>query len=264
VIAVDAATGQQQWVYDPKVDLNGDYSEFSSRGVAAWPVGARAVAADPGSDSLRLFIGTIDGRLIALDAHTGLPVATFGGQGIVDLRAGLGENASEIQETSPPAVIGDLVIVGSSIGDNGGSISRRVSSGPIMCIRAAGLELGPYSPGSCRQRLCYLDRAEGPSDGSGQCLVDPQHRSGPRPCLCTDQSPSPDYYGGVRLGSNLYANSLVALRASTGKRVWSFQVVHHDLWDFDIAAQPVLIDFPRMAAPYPRWSSVPKWALSMS
>jgi len=110
VIAVDAATGQQHWVYDPKVDLNGDYSEFSSRGVAAWPAAAAA-----GGDSLRLFIGTIDGRLIALDAHTGHPVSAFGDNGTINLRTGLGK---DIQETSPPAVIGDRVIVGSAIGDN--------------------------------------------------------------------------------------------------------------------------------------------------
>src|ERR1700722_11285478 len=96
VIAVDAATGQQHWVYDPKVDLNGDYSEFSSRGVAAWPAGV----VDTRGDSLRLFIGTIDGRLIALNAHTGHPITAFGDKGTIDLRTGVG---NDIQETSPPA-----------------------------------------------------------------------------------------------------------------------------------------------------------------
>src|SRR6185437_15442776 len=107
VIAVDAATGQQRWVYDPGVDLNADHSEISNRGVAAWPAGA--------STADRIFIGTIDGRLIALDAATGRPSASFGKDGIVDLRSGLGE---DIAETSPPVVAGNLVIVGSSLGDN--------------------------------------------------------------------------------------------------------------------------------------------------
>ena len=129
VISVEAATGQQHWVYDPKVDLNGDYSEFSSRGVAAWPAkrtsegtsdtrsGSAVVGPDrnAGRDSLRLFIGTIDGRLIALDAHTGHPLTAFGDNGTINLRAGVGK---DIQETSPPAVIGELVIVGSAFGDN--------------------------------------------------------------------------------------------------------------------------------------------------
>jgi quinoprotein glucose dehydrogenase len=240
VIAVDAATGQQHWVYDPKIDLNGDYSEFSSRGVAAWPTGTGT-----GSDSLRLFIGTIDGRLIALDAHTGLPVVTFGRQGIVDLRAGLGEHASEIQETSPPAVIGDLVIVGSSIGDNG-----RFDQPPGV-VRAYNVHSGQLA-------WSWDPIPRDPADSAYATWIGPKaHQTGAANAwsiLSTDAardlvfvpatSPSPDYYGGVRLGSNLYANSIVALRASTGKRVWSFQVVHHDLWDFDIAAQPMLIDFP--------------------
>src|SRR5579872_6022645 len=105
VFAIDGTTGQQRWVYDPHIDLHRDYSEMSSRGVAAWSQG----------DSLRIFVGTIDGRLIAIDGHTGLPVAGFGAGGTVDLRAGYGD---AVQETSPPAIIGDRVVVGSSMGDN--------------------------------------------------------------------------------------------------------------------------------------------------
>ena len=252
VISVDAATGQQHWVYDPKVDLNGDYSEFSSRGVAAWPAkrtsdtrsGSAVVGPDrnAGRDSLRLFIGTIDGRLIALDAHTGHPLTAFGDNGTINLRAGVGK---DIQETSPPAVIGDLVIVGSAIGDN-----QRFDEAPGV-IRAYSVHTG--------QLIWAWDPIpRDPADSAYVTWNGPKaHRTGAANAwsiLSTDAArdlvfvptscPSPDYYGGERLGSNLHANSLVALRASTGKLVWSFQVVHHDLWDFDIAAQPVLIDFP--------------------
>ena len=252
VISVDAATGQQHWVYDPKVDLNGDYSEFSSRGVAAWPAkrtsdtrsGSAVVGPDrnAGRDSLRLFIGTIDGRLIALDAHTGHPLTAFGDNGTINLRAGVGK---DIQETSPPAVIGDLVIVGSAIGDN-----QRFDEAPGV-IRAYSVHTG--------QLIWAWDPIpRDPADSAYVTWNGPKaHRTGAANAwsiLSTDPArdlvfiptscPSPDYYGGERLGSNLHANSLVALRASTGKLVWSFQVVHHDLWDFDIAAQPVLIDFP--------------------
>ena len=247
VIALDAATGRQRWVYDPKVDLHEDYSEITSRGVAAWPAGGYApdTRAGAAGDSLRIFIGTIDGRLIALDAHTGLPVATFGHQGIVDLRAGLGENASEIQETSPPAIIGDLVIVGCSIGDNG-----RFNQPPGI-VRAYNVHTGQLA-------WSWDPIPQDPADSAYATWIGPKaHQTGAANAwsiLSTDPardlvfvpttSPSPDYYGGLRLGANLNANSLVALRASTGQKVWSFQVVHHDLWDFDIAAQPVLIDFP--------------------
>ena len=255
VISVDATTGQQHWVYDPKVDLNGDYSEFSSRGVAAWlertsegtsetRSGSAVVGPDrnAGSDSLRLFVGTIDGRLIGLDAQTGHPLAAFGDKGTINLRAGVGK---DIQETSPPAVIGDLVIVGSAIGDN-----QRFDEAPGV-IRAYSVHTG--------QLIWAWDPIpRDPADSAYVTWNGPKaHRTGAANAwsiLSTDPArdlvfiptscPSPDYYGGERLGSNLYANSLVALRASTGKLVWSFQVVRHDIWDFDIAAQPVLIDFP--------------------
>jgi quinoprotein glucose dehydrogenase len=249
VIAVDAATGQQHWVYDPKVDLNGDYSEFSSRGVAAWPAGERPRErspfegkADPGSDSLRLFVGTIDGRLIALNAHTGHPITAFGDKGTIDLRAGLGK---DIQETSPPAVIGDLVIVGSAIGDN-----QRFDEAS-GAIRAYSVHTGqliwawdpiPRNPADSAYATWNGPKAHqtGAANAWSILSTDPARDLVFIPTSC----PSPDYYGGMRIGSNLYANSLVALRASTGQLVWSFQVVHHDIWDFDIAAQPVLIDFP--------------------
>ena len=249
VIAVDAATGQQRWVYDPKVNLNGDYSEFSSRGVAAWPAGAATTrhtqaATHPSatSDSLRLFVGTIDGRLIAIDAHTGSPVAAFGDNGTIDLRAGLG---NDIQETSPPAVIGDLVIVGSAIGDN-----QRFDEPPGV-VRAYSVHTGqliwawdpiPRDPADSAYATWNGPKAHrtGAANAWSILSTDPARDLVFVPTSC----PSPDYYGGERLGANLHANSLVALRASTGKLLWSFQVVHHDIWDFDIAAQPVLIDFP--------------------
>ncbi|HXO74176.1 MAG TPA: PQQ-binding-like beta-propeller repeat protein, partial [Puia sp.] len=109
VFAVDAATGQERWVYDPQVNLKAGYSEITSRGVTAWPAGAKAAQ--------KIFIGTIDGRLIALDATTGKPDLTFGNEGVVSLQKGAGGNGN-IAETSPPTVVGDLVIVGSSLGDN--------------------------------------------------------------------------------------------------------------------------------------------------
>ena len=249
VIAVDAATGKEKWVYDPMVDLHKDYSEISSRGVVVWPAGAppfafgekKITASD--EEVARIFIGTIDGRLIALNISTGQPVEGFGRKGTVDLKEGLG---ADIAETSPPVVIGNLVIVGSSMGDN-----QRFDY-PAGLIRAYDVLTG-------KLRWSWDPIPTNPSDTAWKTWQGPKaHQTGGANAwtiLSTDAQrdlvfipttcPSPDYYGGERKGQNLYANSIVALRASTGKMVWSFQVVHHDLWDFDIAAQPMLIDVQR-------------------
>jgi quinoprotein glucose dehydrogenase len=231
VIAVDAATGQQQWVYDPGVDLHGDHSEISNRGVAAWPAGA--------AKANLIFIGTIDGRLIALDAATGKPATSFGKEGAVDLRVGLG---GDIAETSPPTIAGDLVIVGSSLGDN-----QRFDE-PPGTVRAFDVKTGrlvwnwdpiPQDPSDSAYASWQGPKAHrtGAANAWSILSVDPARDM----LFVPTTSPSPDYYGGERIGANHYANSLVCLRASTGKMIWSFQVVHHDLWDDDIAAQPMLV-----------------------
>ena len=106
VIAIDAVVGTEKWVFDPKVDLKKNYSEVSSRGVSAWSVG---------NTDLRIFVATIDGRLISLDAKTGKLIPGFGKEGTIDLKEGLG---SDISATSPPAIIGNTLIIGSSLGDN--------------------------------------------------------------------------------------------------------------------------------------------------
>ncbi|HEV9035669.1 MAG TPA: pyrroloquinoline quinone-dependent dehydrogenase [Puia sp.] len=235
VIAVDAATGQQRWVYDPGVDLNADHSEISNRGVAAWPAGA--------STADRIFIGTIDGRLIALNAATGRPSASFGKDGIVDLRSGLGE---DIAETSPPVVAGNLVIVGSSLGDN-----QRFDY-PPGTVRAYDVKTGaqvwswdpiPQDAGDTAYASWQGPKAHRTGGANAWSIL--SYDAARDLLFVPTTSPSPDYYGGERKGSNHYANSIVCLRASTGKLRWSFQVVHHDLWDDDIAAQPVLAELDR-------------------
>ena len=228
VIALDAATGQQRWVYDPQVNL--DQSEVSCRGVAYWKGG-------------RIFIGTIDGKLIALDTATGRPAAGFGTEGIVDLRALTG---AEISETSPPAVVGDLVIVGSSLGDN-----QRFDYPPGV-VRAFDARSGrlvwswnpiPTDPADSAYASWQGPKAHqaGGANAWATLSIDAVRGLVFVPTTC----PSPDYYGGERKGSNLNANSIVALRVSTGEKVWAFQVVHHDIWDFDIACQPILADVTR-------------------
>jgi quinoprotein glucose dehydrogenase len=125
IVALDPATGAERWTCDPHVDRAQDYSEVSSRGVAAW-TDAQAIAAVP--CALRIFEGTIDGRLIGVDGKTGRPSAGLGTGGAVDLKRGVGygpEFSGNYQVTSAPTIVGDVVITGSSIGDNGARLLRR-------------------------------------------------------------------------------------------------------------------------------------------
>jgi quinoprotein glucose dehydrogenase len=244
VIALDPQTGAERWTYDPQIDVFIPYASTTSRGVSTW------LAPDHPAGTpcrRRIFVGTIDARLIALDATTGTPCHDFGQDGQVDLT----RDVRLVQRgmygvTSPPAVIGDLVVVGSMIGD----------------FRAVELERGvvrAFDARTGQRRWSWDPIPQDPADpayatweGSGArrtgaanawsvMAVDPARDL----VFVPTSSPSPDFYGGARKGSNLYANAVVALRASTGTVVWSFQVVHHDLWDYDVASQPTLVTVPR-------------------
>jgi quinoprotein glucose dehydrogenase len=232
VVALDPARGTRLWEYDPRVNLGREYSEVTSRGVSAW-VDRTVRRGRP--CRLRIYLGTLDGRLIALDGETGKPCAGFGTAGAVDLTrdAGLpGGWSGGYQVTSAPAVYRDLVITGTSIADN-----WLVSTGRGI-VRA-------FDARSGRLRWTWdpipWARATTPPTGAGNAWstlsVDAQHDL----VLVPTSSPAPDYFGGLRKGDNRWANAVVALRASTGKLVWGFQVVHHDLWDYDVAAQPTLV-----------------------
>ncbi|HEX3233094.1 MAG TPA: pyrroloquinoline quinone-dependent dehydrogenase [Gemmatimonadales bacterium] len=231
VIALEPTTGVRLWEYDPRVNLDRNYSEVTSRGAAAW-TDPKAGRGHP--CRLRIFIGTLDGRLIALDGETGRPCAGFGTRGTVDLTRGAdppSDWTGGYQVTSAPAVYRDLVITGSSIADN-----WKVSTGRGI-VRAFDARTG-------RLRWTWdpIPWAAGtkPPTGAGNAWstlsIDEAHDL----VFVPTSSPAPDYYGGLRKGDDRWANSVVALRASTGKLVWGFQVVHHDLWDYDVAAQPTL------------------------
>ena len=231
VIALNPQNGGRLWEYDPHVDLTQDYSEVSSRGVSAWHDNQRQ-AGQP--CRLRVFTGTLDGRLIALDGETGKPCADFGRNGEVDLTrdaATAREWTGGYQVTSAPAIAGDLVITGSSIADN-----WKVDTG-------RGIVRG-FDARSGRLRWTWdpapWAEKNQPHTGAGNAWstlsVDAAHDL----VFIPTGSAAPDYYGGLRKGDNRWANSVVALRASTGEFVWGFQVVHHDLWDYDVASQPTL------------------------
>ena len=232
VIALDPATGAEKWTYDPHIDREAEYSEVSSRGVAAW-IDSKAPRA--AACAVRLFEGTIDARLLALDAKTGKPCTGFGKGGTVDLTANVDyHHCCDYEVTSAPVVVGDLVITGSSIGDN-----REVSVERGI-VRAYDARTGKLRwtwdpiPWSNEQA-----HRTGAANAWSTLAADPARDL----VFIPTGSASPDYYGGERPGNNEHANSVVALKASTGAEVWSFQVVHHDLWDYDVASQPALIQF---------------------
>ena len=231
VLALDPGSGQKLWEYDPGVNLERNYSEVSSRGVSAWH---DAKAKTDQTCRLRIYVGTLDARLIALDGETGKPCGDFGANGAVDLNkdaATQTEWTGGYQVTSPPAIYRDLVIVGSSIADN-----WRVDTGRGV-VRAFAARSGElrwtWDP------IPWAQKTQ-PRTGAGNAWavlsLDAEHDL----VFVPTGSAAPDYFGGIRKGDNKWANSVVALRASTGEFVWGFQVVHHDLWDYDVASQPTL------------------------
>jgi len=249
VIALDPETGRERWRYDPHIDRSRHYGETTSRGVAIWE-GSKPSSA---VCARRVFTGTLDARLIALDAQTGKPCADFGSNGQVDLTQGLRIHDRDYYEvTSPPAVLGDVLVVGSAIGDN------RATDVERGVIRAFDARTGalrwsfdpiPDSPAHPAAAEWNLTQAAGTGAGNawGVMSVDKDHGL----VYVPTGSPSVDFYGGTRLGSNRFADSLLALDAATGKLVWHQQLVHHDLWDFDLSAQPALVDVEVQGIPVP-------------
>jgi quinoprotein glucose dehydrogenase len=257
VIALDPATGAERWTYDPQVKLDREYSEVTSRGVAAWPAPSTQPANnDKGKIQRRIFVGTIDARLIALDAATGKPCGDFGENGQIDLTRDVRlvefGTYRNYQVTSPPAVIGDAVIVGSSVGDN---VGVELERGVVRAYDARSGRLLwswdpiPKSADDPARKSWEGKSADRAGAANAWSLISTDVQLGL--VFVPTSSPSPDFYGGERKGDNRYANSVVALRAVTGTVVWSFQVVHHDLWDYDVPAQPMLISVKRNGSDVP-------------
>ena len=238
--AIDAETGETLWVYDPRSWASGrpPNNGFLHRGVAAWTDGP--------DGPLRIFLATGDARLIALDAATGRPVAGFGAGGTVDLRDGiprLDGTAIQYGMTSPPAICGDVVIVGSSIHD--GEITPPSPPGDVRGYDArTGERRWTFHTipraGEAGVETWENDswRENGGANVWAPMSVDREHGRVYLPV----SAPTNNYYGGRRPGDNLYGNSLVALDCATGRRLWHFQTVHHDIWDNDLPAAPNLVD----------------------
>lgn len=245
VIALDGATGAERWTFDPRIDRAAHYSEATSRGVSYWSDEHAERSALCGR---KIIAATLDARLFAVDAGSGQLCRDFGTEGFVDLRQGVDQlrERGEYVVTSPPAIIGDLIVVGSAVGDNGPVRSER---GVVRAFDARSGALrwsfDPVARGVARPPDSWTE--DGLRTGGANAWSTMSVDAARGLVFVPTSSPSPDYYGGERIGRNDYANSVVALRAATGAVAWHFQVVHHDLWDYDVATQPVLLTVRRDA-----------------
>jgi quinoprotein glucose dehydrogenase len=233
VIALDPETGAAKWSFDPQADLRAPRFEgLSNRGASLW---TDSRSAEGVACHRRVFVATIDARLFALDAATGQPCAEFGESGRVDLTRGIARigGRGEYAAKSAPAIVDDLVIVGSAIADD-----ERVDS-PSGVIRAFDARTG-----ALRWRWNPIPEdltSGGAANAWATISVDAERGL----VFVPTGSASPDHYGGRRPGDNRWADSVVALSATTGEMVWGFQLVHHDLWDYDTASQPIVATLRR-------------------
>ena len=241
VIALDPLTGGELWKFDPAVDLRGNYgNQLVCRGISQW--------SDPLPDlrstcRSRVFTNTNDGYLLAIDAMTGKLCSDFGSGGRVNLNQGVGDQdyLGEYQLTSPPAVIGNRVVVGGAVSDN-----RRVDA-PSGVVRAFDVRSGEMVWANDLAPPDF-DYERDPVSESGFALGTP-NVWGP---MITDAdlglvyvptgNPSPDYYRPGNPDMDYYGTAIVALKADSGEVVWHFNAVINDFWDFDIGGQPSLVD----------------------
>ncbi|MEE2678991.1 MAG: pyrroloquinoline quinone-dependent dehydrogenase [Myxococcota bacterium] len=250
VLSLDPETGEERWAFDPELSLRkleGPYTRVC-RGVAYYEDGRAAPAA---TCRKRIFSGTLDSELIALDADTGLPCPDFGRNGRVDLREGIGEApAWEYYPTSPPLVLGDRVVIGALVSDN---LRADAPAGVVGADAArhgahqwAGAPVTPrwqapppsgdgphYAPGTPNVWSILSGDAE-----RGLVFV-------------PTGNASPDYFSGMRRDLDYFSSSVVALDAATGNVRWNFQTVHHDVWDYDVPAQPTLSELDLGDGPIP-------------
>jgi quinoprotein glucose dehydrogenase len=226
LVALDAATGKEIWIHE---NLPG----LTTRGIAYWESKDRRD---------RRLIFTMNNYLQEIDARTGQSILTFGSSGLVNLREGLGRDPAtiaRIQPNNPGRVFEDLIMLGSSTGENylappGDIRAYNVITGKLVWT----FHTIPH-PGEFGYDTWPKDawKYSGGANAWGEITVDEKRGIAYFPT----GSPTYDYYGADRIGSNLFGNSLVALDARTGKRLWHFQIVHHDLWDYDITAAPQLV-----------------------
>jgi quinoprotein glucose dehydrogenase len=249
IVALDPGTGALRWSFDSRINPNFHVpDQYICRGVSQW-TDARA---PDGPCGTRILMSTVDLKLWAIDARSGRPCEGFGQHGWISISTTIPEHhPGEVKPSSPPAIVGDVAVLGSMVLDNVRALAPRgIIDG--FDVRTGKL-LWSFDP-------IPQDNGPGPNDW----LDDARHHAGAANMWSVASvdpqlglvyiptgSASPDYYGGLRPGDNRYANSIVALNGATGKVVWSRQFVHHDIWDYDTPAQPTLIDIDRPGGKIP-------------
>lgn len=254
MISLDARTGKERWRYDPKVADDAIPYTAACRGVSYYEVpaaapgagteGAAGVAADASACRARVIEGTLDGRLIAVDAATGKPCADFGNDGQVDITVGMGDTPpGYVSINSPPTIVRGVIVTGHQVLDGQ---MRYEPSGVIQGFDAVTGQLrwawnmthpdwnGAPPPGQTWTRGTPNMWTVAAGDEQLGYVYLPMGNS------------SADYWSSSRTApENHYATSLVALDVTTGKPVWNFQTTHIDVWDYDLGSQPTLVDFPQ-------------------
>ncbi len=247
VFALDPETGKTVWTFRAE-------GAVSRRGVAYWP-GSGAISA-------RLFSGAGDGRMVALDAKTGAVVPEFGERGYVDLKASVrGDVDGKLELITPPVVYKDVVITG------GSNQEQEPSQGLYGDIRGWDARSGKLiwsfhtvpRPGEPGIETWEGDSWKNRSGTNAWTFMTVDVERGL--IFAPTGSPTSDFYGADRKGKNLYGNSLIALDAATGKLKWSQQLVHHDLWDWDLPAAPTLIEVTRGGRRIPAVAQITKMSL---
>ncbi|MEM7501635.1 MAG: pyrroloquinoline quinone-dependent dehydrogenase [Pseudomonadota bacterium] len=238
IIAIHAETGAERWRFSPEINLEQrPANQFVCRGVTHWH--------DPGAPDEcgdRIFMATNDGRLFAVDARNGQRCSRFGRNGEIVIDPGMPLWwPGEFQMTSPPVVVGQSLVVGSAISDNARVVAPRGS------VRAFDVATGepiwsfdPIPRHSADAASTSWEAPGTPVEGHANVWAPMSVDERRGLIFLPTSSPSPDFYGGLRPGDNRYANSVVALDGQTGQVAWSFQTVHHDVWDYDVPAQPGL------------------------
>ena len=259
-IAVDAETGKQIWLFDPNPSESATRRPNPSRGVAYWE-GSSDVpcGASPSTLDQRLFYISEDARLFALDPATGRPCKGYGDGGAINLRTGVAEKfpKNRYDSTSPPIVYKDLVITGSEV-------QEYPAKGPSGDVRAFDVHTGKlvwrfHTVPPVGEVGHDTWEADSWVDRSGTNVWAPMSEDAERGMVFLPiGSPSYDFYGADRKGQGLFGNSLVALDASSGKLIWYFQMVHHDIWDYDVCSPPALITVHRSGEDIPAVAQVTK------
>jgi quinoprotein glucose dehydrogenase len=261
VVAIDAATGETLWVYrmdEGERGLNAPRAN-SGRGVAYWTDGSEE----------RIFLITPGYHLVALDAKTGIPPPDFGNQGVVDLKKGLGQDVDPIKggigSSSPPIVSHDVVVVGAALFPGTGPPTKENVAGHIR----------GYDPRTGKQLWLFHTIPQsgelGNESWEGGSWRYTGNTSAWTPFSVDEElgyvylpieAATGDYYGGHRLGDNLFSQSLVCLDIKTGRRIWHYQLVHHGIWDYDPPAPPILIDITVAGKPIKAVVQVTKQAFA--